>query len=550
MNCKIRRISLFGSLMAGIILMASACMKDQLDLENISNEIELNPSLAAPIVKGEFTIKDLFSDNEDSVFVFEGDSIKIVFRQDSIFSFNFNDFTSIPDQGSTDINFTFPLYIPALMPDSVYLDSTVVYELALEDKMRLDSALISGGAIRFEVNSSFRHSGKLIISSDSILVNGEPFNETIQISTTSGDFHEITYFDLNPAALIFSHPQYNISGINFKYRLVFYKNPGEGITAGDNLNINITVEDLDNFDAIFGYAGDLTYNYDTIIETDLGDISGLTGDLNITNPTIRFKYDHSFGLPLGFDLKIMGIYEDTDTVKLEPGMQYINASDDYRNPDINGSITFSRSNIPNIDDLLKFPTPIEIGFDGTILANPEGDTTVSNFVLDDSQITVGIDIEVPFEFRADIQFRDTFNLSIDDIDAAEYIESADLHYWFTNEFPVNIGATIFLYDSISSTVLDTIRLNDIGDNLLLTAAPVDSDGITIIDEVVEQTGKITLTNDEINNLVFNTNKIIVVGEFSSIDTAPYVTILNTYKIKFKFGIEARAHYEGDPNEDF
>ncbi len=187
-----------------------------------------------------------------------------------------------------------------------------------------------------------------------------------------------------------------------------------------------------------------------------------------------------------------------------------------------------------------------MGYSIIVQANPEGDENTLNYVLGDSKLLLGMEIEVPLEFRADMQFRDTLMLNIDDNENAQYVEYANLHYRFKNEFPLNIGATLILYDSINDLNLDTIVLNNLGNKLLLTAAPVDADGITIRDQVAEVPGVMELNREQIVNFFNKATKVIIIGELSSYNpqTVSSVKILSNYALDFKFNIEAKIHYQG------
>jgi hypothetical protein len=152
------------------------------------------------------------------------------------------------------------------------------------------------------------------------------------------------------------------------------------------------------------------------------------------------------------------------------------------------------------------------------------------------------------EFRADLAFRDTFKLDIEDTEEAQYIEYANLHYRFKNEFPLDMGVKLVLLDSVSNTVIDTIILNNNGNQLLLNAATVDVNGFTVRDQVIEIPGVMKLSRDEIDNFFNVANKVIVIGELKAenpLDTVyGSVNILSTYKLDFKFNIETKIRYQG------
>jgi hypothetical protein len=166
-----------------------------------------------------------------------------------------------------------------------------------------------------------------------------------------------------------------------------------------------------------------------------------------------------------------------------------------------------------------------------------------------------MEVEVPLEFRANLQFRDTFNLDLDigdEEDEIDYIEYAGLTYSFRNEFPVNLDADIILHDSITNTNLDTIKLNESEEDYFLTAAPVDQDGLTSMDEVIDVTGELILDQNQIDNFLNDANKIIVLAKFISyganvgindVSTAVRsVKIMKNYALDFRFNLDTKIHY--------
>ncbi|MBN2611326.1 MAG: hypothetical protein JXB00_07200 [Bacteroidales bacterium] len=543
---------LFSSLLAltGVsVLFWQACIKDEIDFENISGMIEYNPELHAPVIRGSFTIADIYdAQDEDSVIVLRGDSIYVYIRQDSVYNFNVADFIEIPDQGSQHYDITSPPYDLVFATPQVYtLVQTDSFQITLENGMRLDSILTNSGTLVMDIHSTFSAVGALRITSPSLYMNGEPYDTIIQFSRASGDYQQTHSVPLQNAKLVVNNDNPDYSKMEVNFIVVVAMQAGETIKANSTAEIDFSIQDLNDFERAFGYAGDTAFAEDTIIDVDLGEIEGLSGTFAITNPKINFLYTHSFGLPIGFNLKVKGYFEDGDSVVLEPGMQRITISEDYTNPEVSSMLSFNRNNISNIDQFLVFPPPEQIGFAVNVQANPDGNTGAQNYILGNSQLLLGLEIEVPLEFRADLQFRDTTKLDIEDSEDVQYIEYANLHYRFRNEFPLNVGVTLILHDSISNVNVDTIVVNNRGDKLLLKAAAVDESGISLTEQVAEVPGVMELSSKEIENFFNRANKVIIIGELSSYnpETVSSVKILSTYSLGFKFNIETKIHYTGN-----
>jgi hypothetical protein len=537
-----------------MLVLFGSCMKDKLDFEKVSNRIEYNPHFNAPLIKGSFSIEDLVSEeDEDSVLVFRGDTVIFFLRMDSIFMLDVSDLINIPEQSP--VIYYMPegavaMDIPAEELDTI--EQQEQYEILLENNVRIDSIFLSSGDLNIDVTSTFNIDGVLRINIPSINVNNIEFDEYVPLSArTNGEFHTNATFPLENAVLV---PENSITGRSYfdiNFTIYIDAEAGDTIEAGSQAEIIFTIEGLEDFETVFGYAGEKVFARDTVIAIDLGTLEGVSGTFAITNPKINLNYVHTFGMPIGFNMKVKGFFEDGDSVILDRGMDTMNVSLDYLSPEASGVTVFDRSNTSNIDEFLVFPAQDEVGYNLSIVANPGKDTTISNFVLYSSEIIYNMEVEIPLEFRADLQFRDTlkFDLSEDTVEEIDYVEYARLYYIFRNEFPVNIEPYLVLYDSITDIKIDTILLNETGDNYFLNAAPVDSEGITIIEQVREYEGMIELDEDKIYKLLNEANKLIIAGAFSSYDpdNVSSVKILKSYKLDFKFGLDTQIHYVDYPD---
>ncbi len=534
-----------GLLFVTVLYLALACT-DQYDFEKLSGVMVYDPKIDAPLVWGSLTAGDMLA-QWDSLMDNRGDTVVLVFRADSLFYFNVEDFSGVPEQDTSEFNLVSAVPYPVLPYDSLVIDSTDIYTLTLEDNMRIDSLFINDGYLMIEVYSSFRHAGYLTIDYPGVFVNGQVFRKTIQISSTTGDFYDKKYYPLENARIYVDNSVPGEGSIVSNYHLVLTRNPGQGVNIGDRVQINYSFVDLDEFEAIFGYAGNDFYSIDTSLSTGLDAISGISGTFSVTDPRINITYKNSFGLPVGIDLGILGVFGDGHSVLIDPAEQETEASDDYLNPWSEGALHFDRTTIPNIHEFLTFPPPDSLVAEGTARANPGADDA-RNFVLKNSSIQVGIDIEVPLAFEADLQLRDTFRLNVEKPEAVDYVEYANLHYRIRNEFPINLNPYIILYDSIADVNIDTVLFAESLAASFIPAAPVDENGATITAQVEEITGVIRMDKELIHNFFMEANKMIMVGSFASYNTEN-VVILTTYIFDFKVNLEAKIRYQTDLNNN-
>lgn len=539
-------------LLAGAFIWQS-CVKEEIDFENFSKTIDYDPQLHAPLIRGSLTIADIYdAQDEDSVIIVRGDSIILSIRQDTIDAFSVEDFVDIPDQGAQLYHMSSPpidLIFPTMQTYTLVKNDS--FQIELEHNMRLDSLLTNTGMLVMEISSNFSAIGALRINSPSLIIDNEVFDTIIQFSRPSGDYFRIHNIPLTNAKIVVDNDNPDYSKMEVNFTVIQVVQAGDTIKANSFTNIDFSIRNLEDFESAFGYAGDTTFSHDTVIALDIVEsLEGLSGEFAATNPRMRINYAHSLGLPVGFDMRITGIFNEESDVVLEPSTtQNILVSPDYQNPEIISGLTYSRENISNIDGLFAFPLPDSIGFDITVMANPDKDTSLQNYIHGDSELQFGLEMEIPLEFRADLQFRDTVRLDIDSAEVSSHIEYARLHYRFRNEFPLDIGVKMILLDSTDNhRVLDTIQVNNSGNQLLLNAAPVDANGVTIREEVIEVPGFMELNPEQINYLFNVANKAIIIGEIKAenpLDTVyGSVKVLSNYKLDFKFNIETKIHYQG------
>jgi len=531
------------TLFLGMTMLLGWACTEIYDFERFSGMISYDPEVDAPLVRGSLTAEDLFA-AWDSLMENNGDTVVLVFREDSLFHINAEDFSGIPPQDTSEFNLLAPYTSPVMLTDSLAIDSTENYVLTLDNNMRADSVYINEGFLLIHVNSSFRHAGTLDIYCPDVYMEGRPFHRKIQISSTDGMFAKDTLFPLNNATVYVNNSIPGQPYIRNIYHLVLLNNPGQGIGADDRVRINYSIVELDQYEVMFGFAGNKVYEEDTVFSTGLEAIEGLSGIFSVIDPRISFNYASTFGFPVGLDLYIQGYFRDGKIVNLNPPLQVMDGSDNYLQPLTEGSLQYDRTNIPNIGELLTFPVADSLSIVGDANANP-GVTDAHNFVLKNSDILIGLELKIPLAFSANLQLRDTFKIAaMEKPEQVDFIEYAKLHYHIRNEFPVNLDPYLILYDSIADVNRDTLLLAESVLDPFIKAAPVDENGVTITSQVEDYFGTVELDKELMDHFFHDTNKLIIVGGFSSWQTGD-VVILTTYRFDFRCNLEAKIHFETD-----
>lgn len=534
-----------------LIIVSSACKKDELDLDKISNQIVNERNIAMPMVLGEFSIKHFIEQDTDSLLTVNGDTISLIFREDPVFTFNVSDFAEIPVQPSFNYTLSPGVDIPTTgisVIDSDLIEKDTVFTFDLNNDMRIDSVILNTGTLSLTIDNSFNFTIDLDISSTSIVSpNGTIFSETIE---DIGPLESTTVnFDLSS----YSVKTFDSDGsraIALKFHPVLRNTEDEDlVNASDNMGITFRFSDLNDFTGLFGFFGYITETFDTTLSSEdilSIDLGGLDGELNVTNPKVNILYNQSIGLGSKIDLNLEVIHYDDANVSIVFPTADINYSEDYLNPDYSGTITFNQSNVSNIDELIAIPVPDELTIGAAFQVNEGEDSDETyNYALWESSMTLGLEVEVPLELRADATYLDTFDISDmigDDVEIE--IEYANLTYWFKNYFPLGFDAQLILFDSIATVRLDTIYLNSDSTSQFLEPASVDENGDVLTDEVEKHSGSIELTQSEAENLLNETTHIIVQATVQTTDSDNISSVRVGYdsKLEFQFGLDARLTY--------
>jgi hypothetical protein len=548
---KIRNLVLLAVLLGFLVL---SCKKDTYDMDKLSKTMDLDVNLVGPVLKGYLKLSDLIEEEEgkSEYLVLDGDTVKFHIIRDSLFSYDASDLSVIPPQIDAVYNIESDVDIPgillALLPNDFNIDELNIdttYTLILENSMRLDSLVLNTGQLVINAQNTFHYSADVTITSASFLdPQNQPLNYTMQINDNGNSNGSI---DLAGYKVIFGH---NAGFTTLKFNLSprFHKEgKSDAILASQYINLNLTVNDLNDFEALYGFIGYNGASYDTTVSFAIDGmdevLTKLKGTFQATNPKIKLNYRQSFGVPLGADVDFDIYRSSIIDASIDLAPKVIPQVEYFTDPPLSGNLVFGSQE--GISELVSFPLADSLYITGNIMTNMGFDSlTTFNFVKSTSAVVVGLDVEVPMEFRADLTYTDTLefnpNSDFEDID----FEYLNLHYWFKNGFPLGFNATLFLYNSTDKEILDSIALNIVSNEPFLKPAEVDPlTGIVITSKVEELHGYTSLDKETTDILLNQTTHFIVRAVLQTYQSKS-VQILQNCKMDFQFGIEAKGTYRG------
>lgn len=198
----------------------------------------------------------------------------------------------------------------------------------------------------------------------------------------------------------------------------------------------------------------------------------------------------------------------------------------------------------NADEIISF-LPNTMVTQGVLYTNKPNPAREC-FINDEAFMRVDLELETPLHFTADtLFFTDTVGYDnvdfedLKDIDTNKFITDIFLHMDVVNDFPVDIGATISIIDSVDETTDTLLRVVPYND--VIQGAKVDANGTTI--ESNDYNHIIKLSKEDRIALV-NGDKILVhvdllTSKYNT--TSPFVKLNKDDHFKLNLSVEVQNH---------
>lgn len=439
-------------LFAALLPLLWGCAKE-IDF-NMVEDIRLGPALQVPIADVNLKLSDFVE--EDSVFIIDPDnSMRIYYREDSIFGFSAADLLQIPDQDPTNIplNQTLPFV-------------QVGTALGTLAGAELDSVFFDKGFLKFEIQSpsAFTKDIQVRFTVFNATLNGGVFQNTFVLKagqTTARDS-----IDIDGLRIDLTNGGTETNYLNVRMAIL---NPQ------DLPDPNTTIENYFRFTDLglqtaYGYFGNRVERIPAgNFDFDVSGLEEFAGGLFLTNPEVSLIVRSSTGLSLDINTRFTGINSQNEKEPLDAPIFNIAAPQQAGQTRVSRfDVNRDNSNIVNF--LANIPNAIL--YSGNIELNPNGKTANPNFISNSSQVQVDFEANVPLELRADSMLLDRtidFSLGTGDEDT-ELLKELTLYFNTENAIPLDVNLDVIFINSATNDSTASIRLN------LLEAAPVDSTG--------------------------------------------------------------------------
>ena len=521
--------------------MLTTCNKEYFELNRLSDEIELEPTLVAPLIYGSMNVNDIVERFDSTGFIYEfDDGLIYLVYSDTSYSVMADTLVEVPDQLVTkyfiDSDIDIPIWIGSAIGDTVPFFKSELFTFELDGNDRVDSIVIKGGQIVIDVTSSFEHAGLLTISSSQIMnADRDTFSTVIDISDADGSFVDQQIF-LSDGYVIQSAEvnDTNFVKINFRLDLI---NSGSPINPDDVCDIQTSFNDMD-FYSVFGFIDSRNLitesgSFEIPLFEDNPDLASII----FNDPRINIFISSSVGIPMEVELdNVIAISSrDGSTVELSfsEGHPFLIDGPDINHMGERVESEISINNLTsNIDDLLaSAPSEISYEITGRTAAGTIND---QHFILDTSKLDLALEFLLPLDFKsAGFAFHDTLDFEVGEegVDTS-MIKLAQVSLTTVNELPIELEFQVYLLD-INYAIIDSIFD---GDAIILGASLVDDQGM--LTQAVEETSSVTFTAEKLGKLQDVFYMRVEARMITSELGEQFVKIYSDYSLDFKLSMVA------------
>lgn len=524
------------SLLVGAILAIALSCKKQ-DLKKIAG-FNWNPDLAVPIGYADFDVYDVLAhtDSSDIVIINPLNGEIALTYNAELASFDVSAFLQLDDyseQFAISAGNLGAVAIPAFSGTLAY-STTEDVDFPMTNGVELHDMIFEDGTINLNITNNFRHDIDVTLTFPDIELGGNPVVRTMHIDWAGTVPNSASStIDLTDAHVDFTA---NGTSVN-RFRVdidVTMTGTGQPVAGTESLSIDMGLNALEFRNAL-GYFGQQSIDTggDTI-NIKLFNTNTTTGTFTLTNPTLTFTIDNSFGIPI--DLHI----DDLKSVNATDGTEYpltgFPSTLSLNVPATPGGtatteLELNTSNTDNLDVIIT-PTPKYLTYDVSASLNPDGPTSNLNFVDRNSRFILKGELLLPLEgYAYGLTFTDTmdFTFSAD----ADQVEEAMFRFNCDNGFPVSFDAQAIFVDENYAPLFSLFDAPE----RLIQAGVIDGTG-----KVISASQKITdiLLDDDQIELLDRVKYVMIVGTAQT--NEPQETVVkffDTYKISVKLGMQLK-----------
>jgi hypothetical protein len=520
---------------AWLILVVSTLLFLGCDFNNILDTdvsaIVSAPTLAIPLGYGNLSIADFLNDEDSSsIQIYQGgpdDGVLYLSYEQTLKTQEIRDLLTFPDkQISRGLNLPASV-IPA--NGRVTLPAqNLSFDLDFNPE-KFDEILFTQGTLRVTAQSNplipnlqFQAS----INFPTLTKDGQALTQTIQ---SGGAPQTISIADYKG---VFDN---NLFSTSVVITLISGASPTT-IPPGTRFNVTLGFSNI-NFDYVLGFFGEQSVDLPEETLT-IGAFENIFEGVNVSlaSPRISFIVINEYGIPVTVFFDALEARNSTGSLSLEtsPSSPVIAGF-----PTIRGDSAFTTVIVTNANELLNF-APTEFYYKVRAVIN-DGLTDGDNFSESDSELSVRMNVEVPFIGHAsNIVISDTLEIDLSDVESSD-IEEALIKVSAINELPLDASLQLYLLDE-NDILFDSLLDSSNGKNTIIVGADTDATGVPTTAGKLEN--EITISPAKINNL-FEAKKIIIASRMQTADNPKDVKFRATDQLTIKLGLKAKLKLNVD-----
>jgi hypothetical protein len=449
----------------------TSCVDELVDKMEMVEDITYQPTLAIPLVNGDYNIAELAEDLSGENFEIgtaDDGTSTFIYTQPSVLSHKAGEYFSIDNQ-----NYMMELRAGYDIPPGgddrtirVTKEFVKQFESTEEDKIYQIS--LKSGTLQLSMSGNIPSSGEVIIEFPSV----EKDNETVSVSYSWDSADHQSYaqnIDLTGMLVDLSSGSNGFNEFPFNSNLVFYYD-GNGISSSDGLLVDIHLVDLefDLLKATFGSREIPT----TPGSFDLNFIDEIfNGAFFLEETDMNFSITNSIGAPIAVDFgSLKGISSSGEDIYLSGS--FLDTPLLIQYPDEVGGMETTEVLIDetnsNINEILcSLPNSIEYAFVGHV--NPDNNTDI-HFVADTSMVGASMFMEIPmFGYVENLIVYESYDF---DGDIFNDLDNALIYISAENGLPLDAKIQAYFLDG-DNNLMDSLFYET---NHVFVAALVDEEG--------------------------------------------------------------------------
>ena len=527
-----------------VAVLSTSCLKDLDELGNIQG-VTANPTLSCPLINAEATIADLVSKISDSSNIITDNDKLLILVFDSKDSLPEKQYLTIPNLNSV-IDFSIP---SASIPVFETLGSFSIAQnnttpINMSGNTRVERLLIKEGTLIFNASSSFKHNVFVKLTYPGITKNGNSLVDSFEFIYTGNPAPQVSRnINISGYDVDFTNNGSTYNVFPYQVKVDVIRNPAYDVQSTDKIsfsqNLNIT-----KYGRVEGYFG--KFSIASFKETNVLGIfdKSIEGNVYVKDPKLKLSIENSFGLPIL--AKVTNLYAisgsgntipiDVDLFKDTFMLDYTSSIGQIRTTEY----TIDKNN-SNIDEVLS-TAPQKIIYEVTFYAN-NNDIIQTNVLYNYSSVKQTAKMELPFDVKIlkhTIETEGDFSMgnSFNNDSGNFFVNWAEISTDFSSEIPLNAYVQLYLEDSVSNQIYDSIY----NPYFLMPGSTVDANGALISTSKAVNT--LRIDKDRLANFK-KANQYRLQINFSTSQNngnSPYVKFYATDKIKLKLGVKANTTF--------